>query len=179
MFPDSVLTVMANNFILFTENAEGLFYFLLGAYLVSHSFSRAARIAIYLAGAISLLCAIVLNYSDALLSGWDLYYVNRGNALIAVMSASVFVLFGRVFRNASLGRLSKWLVECGLMIYLIHPFVRQILESCDAFSWVVAFLLDNALLGIPLVTLAVYLVSLLVASFFKVGCNAARRLISR
>ena len=161
MIPESEIAVWLNNFILFADGAEGVFYYLAGAWLCSHSFSRAASRAIYGLGIAALLAAILLNYRCAFEYGWDLYYVNRDNLLIALYSIAVFL-----FAKEKMGRdyiggapFAKKAVSCGLLIYLVHPFFRLIMESCDVFSPAVDFMLAHPCLGVAVVTVAVYLLS--------------------
>lgn len=160
MIPESDLAVWLNNFIIFSDGAEGVFYYLTGAWLCSHSFSPMARRAVFVSGALSLIAAIALNVHYSLSNGWDLYYVNRDNILIAIYSIAVFV-WGkeRMREKAILNPLAKAAVSCGLLIYLVHPFVRLIMESCSVFNPFVEYMLQHPVTGITLVTLIVYLVS--------------------
>ncbi len=167
MFPGSPFTLWMNEFLLFSDEAEGIFYYLLGAWLVSHKFSRSLSFVIYIAGAICLVLAIVFNYQYSLINGWDLYYVNRGNILIAIFSVAVFELFRQVFSESRIGKLGSWIVSCGLMIYLIHPFFRLLFESVDQFSPLISLLYTNALVGVPVVSALVYVLSLASASIIK------------
>lgn len=161
MIPESEIAIWLNNFILFADGAEGVFYYLVGAWLCSHTFSRAASKAIYCIGIAALIAAILLNYRCALQNGWDLYYVNRDNILIALYSTSVFLFVKNAMAKDYVGgaTFAKKAVSCGLLIYLAHPFFRLIMESCDAFSFFVDFMLLHPCLGITMVTTGVYFLS--------------------
>ena len=176
MFPDSPATAWINNFLLFSSGAEGLFYFLIGGWFASHEIGKRPRLAIYCAGAVSLVLAIMLNYEHSLQHGWDLYYVNRGNILIAIMSCALFLCF-QYSRSADgkMGKLGKWVVSCGLMIYLIHPFVRLVLEGFPVFDPVIQLMYDHAAAGVLIVSSAVYLISLAISSVLKWGALIIRK----
>ena len=169
MIPDSEIAVWLNNFILFSNGAEGVFYYLAGAWLCSHAFSRVASGAMYCVGAVALIAAILLNYRCALEYGWDLYYVNRDNLLIALYSIAVFLFAKNKLGKGHIGGASfaKRAVSCGLLIYLIHPFFRLIMESCSIFSSAVDFMLAHPCLGITAVTAVVYLLSFGMSLVFK------------
>lgn len=178
MLPQSWLTVWLDNFILFTSGMEGVFYCLLGALLVRLKLTRFQGGALLGAGILALCLAIGLNYRSALLYGADLYYVARDNVLVAIFSIGVFELFhgldGRLRSGGWIGRIAGW----GMTIYLVHPFFRLAMEGVGFFSPAVTWLLDAPAIAIPVVSLAMWLLSAAVGAVIDLIAEAARNLLA-
>lgn len=159
MLPGSPLTVFLDNFILFSSGMEGVFYYLLGAWLISHPIRGGRGWAVVLVGGLSVLLAIFLNYRDALANGQDLYYVARDNALIALFSVGVWEAFYLIFSRVSGCRALDYLVRWGMTIYLSHPFFRLAMEGIAQFRLAVDWLLSAPLVSIPVVSVLIWIMS--------------------
>ena len=146
---------------------EGIFYCLFGAWFVSHHFARrASRLAMFLACS-SLLVAIGMNALSALSTGQDLYYVDRGNLLIYFFSLGVFLAFSSWEAQRPLCKLERKLCDCGLLIYLIHPFFRLLFESAPIFSGLQDLVLGQPLIFVPLESIAYWALSFVCALFCR------------
>lgn len=146
---------------------------------MSHELTSPARKLLYLSGVLCLSLAVLANYINALENGWNLYYVNRDNALIAVFSIGCFSFFRGVVSRVQVGSVSKvWrkLVDCGLIIYLIHPFFRLIMESLDIFSPIVDTLYTCPLIAVPVVSAVIWLLSFIAALVLKLCVSGMRTL---
>ena len=167
MAPDSLLALWFDNFILFSSGMEGVFYYLLGAWLISHEPLRSQALAVVCGGLVALVLAVVLNYASALSVGADLYYVARDNVLIAFFSVGVFEAFrlgaGWIAGHPAISSLAG----LGMGIYLIHPFLRLIMESEAVLSPPVTWLLRCPALAVPCVSLLVWSLSAGLAYLLK------------
>ncbi len=162
MLSDTLLNVWFDNFILFCSGMEGIFYYLLGAYLVSTKLDLRQQASLAIIGLISLVLAIVLNYRDALMNGADLYYVARDNLLIASFSIG-FIAFGQMISKVvRIGKVIKYLSTMGLYIYLIHPFLRLLMEALSLFKPIVQWLIQMPLVAIPVVSAVIWVLSALI-----------------
>lgn len=167
MAPDSLLALWFDNFILFSSGMEGVFYYLLGAWLISHAPLRRQALAVVYAGLVALVLAIGLNYASALSAGADLYYVARDNVLIALFSVGVLETF-RLGARWTVGHPAiSSLAGLGMGVYLIHPFLRLIMESEETLSPFVTWLLCCPELAVPCVSLLVWLSSAGLAYLLK------------
>lgn len=160
MAPGSWVATWLGNFILFSTGAEGVFYCLLGAWLVSWRPSRRASVVLMAAGALALVVAVALNYASARTVGPDLYYVSRSNLLIALFSVGAFEGFRLVGPCLGDGRRLRDLAAVGLAVYLIHPFLRLVMEGVPLFAPVVRVLLEAPVVAVPLVSLVLWALSL-------------------
>lgn len=163
MLPGSVVDIAYGNFILFNRGEEALFYCLLGAWFVSHRLSKRLENAILAVGAFSLLMSIGLNAISARAIGPDLYYVGRDNALICMFSLSIFVGFSRWGNYRSLSNIEQVVCNCGLFVYLLHPFFRLIFERVSIFGGLLSSLMNQPLFMIPIVTSGCYVASLILS----------------
>lgn len=167
MLPGSWLDIWFSNFILFGSGMEGVFYYLLGAWLISRRPTRAQSLVTIVVGAAALVIAIHLNYVSALEVGPDLYYVARDNLLIAFFSIGVFELFRLVGPS-----LEKCESVCGAVsslgmgIYLIHPFIRLLMEELSVTSWAVEWLCFEPLLSVPVVSMLIWCASACLSTLF-------------
>ena len=175
MLPGSPLTVFLDNFILFSSGMEGVFYYLLGAWLISHPIRGGRGWAVVLVGGLSVLLAIFLNYRDALANGQDLYYVARDNALIALFSVGVWEAFYLIFSRVSGCRALDYLVRWGMTIYLSHPFFRLAMEGIAQFRLAVDWLLSAPLVSIPVVSVLIWIMSVCFAGALGLVRNAIIR----
>lgn len=167
MAPESDIAALANNFIIFSPDMEGIFYYLMGAWLVSHRLSKQFNRVIICGGFTCLVVAIGLNYIDACNGSPDLYYVARNNLLIAFFSIGFFQLIRTSVCFQKKNPLVAFLVKYALYIYLIHPFFRLVMESEPVFEPVVSFMLNAPLFGIPLVSIAIYLITVMLSVILK------------
>lgn len=174
MAPESGIAALASNFIIFSPDMEGIFYYLMGAWLVSHQLSKQFNRAIICSGFACLIIAIGLNYIDACSSSPDLYYVARNNLLIAFFSIGFFQLIRTSACFQKKNPLVAFLVKYALYIYLIHPFFRLIMESEPFFEPMVSFMLNVPLFGIPLVSIAIYLITVMLSVTLKRAVNAIK-----
>lgn len=167
MFPGFLAEVLADIFLLFNRGSEGIFYCLFGAWFVSHHFARrASRLAMFLACS-SLLVAIGMNALSALSTGQDLYYVDRGNLLIYFFSLGVFLAFSSWEAQRPLCKLERKLCDCGLLIYLIHPFFRLLFKSAPILSGLQDLVLGQPLIFVPLESIAYWALSFVCALFCR------------
>ena len=160
MFPGSWLAVWLGNFLQFGSGMEGVFYYLLGAWLISRRPSRRKSALAIALGVASLVIAIAANYASALAVGPDLYYVARDNVFIALFSIGTFEAFRLLEASFRGGAVLSTIVSCGMSIYLIHPFLRLLMEGLDFFSPVVGWLLAAPLVSVPVVSLVLWGLSL-------------------
>lgn len=171
MAPDSLLSTWMNNFILFSSGMEGIFYYLLGAWLISHRPTRSQGLIVVCIGVVSLAVAVALNHSDALAHGANLDYVTRDNLLIALYSVGVFEALR--LRSAHLHRsaLLSILTRAGMGIYLVHPFFRLTMESVELFAPAKTWLYSDPLLSVPLISLLIWVVSAVVTCLWIYATN--------
>lgn len=174
--PDSIASLAFSNLTLVPIEVESLFCYLLGAWIASHALTRRGGGAVIMVGFLAFVLSLYLNSWH---SGADLYYVARDNVLIVVFSIGVLVLFaGRKF-NRRLSRIALFLSSYALWIYLVHPFVRELFESLPMFSPMKQWLLDNTLVGIPVVTTLVYLFTLLLSVTLKWGVGKVGQTVKK
>ena len=167
MMPNSPLTVWLDNFILFSSGMEGVFYYLLGAWLISHPLRRSYALISIFIGALSLFLAVALNYWNACANGPDLYYVARDNLLIALYSIGVWEAGLLLYSKRSEGFLLRSIVGWGMFIYLFHPMLRLIMERVSSFQPLVNWLLEAPLTAVPFISLLIWWLS--VVSAFILG----------
>lgn len=164
MAPDGPLTLLLDNFIIFSPGMEGVFYYLLGAWLISHPIYGRRGLAVIAVGTVSLALAVYLNYQDALANGPDLYFVARDNLLIALFSVGVWEACLLFFSAARGGRVLHYVVRGGLFIYLFHPFLRLCMESMKIFQPLVDWLFAAPLVSIPIISGVIWALSAAAAS---------------
>lgn len=169
MAPDSLVNVLYGNFILFNRGSEAVFYCLTGAWFISHRLSTRLECAAIVLGALSAVGAIWSNWLITQSSGPDLYYVNRDNVLICLLFFGVAVVFSRWGNSRPIGKIERLLCDCGLMIYLIHPFIRLLFERIPYFSEMNLLLLNNPAAYIPLVSVGCYLISFAFAILLRMA----------
>ena len=177
MAPDSVLALASNNLLVFPRGAEAVFYSLLGAWFVSHEFSSRTVYLLSGLGVCALLAAVGLNYVHAATIAPDSYYVARDNALILFYSIGVFSLF-RYFGSAKeTGRYVRVLVSYGLEVYLIHPFLRMLMESFmpSATEW----LLSDPLIANLVLSCVLYTLSIMLGVLFRLVLKPGQHALSR
>lgn len=162
MIPGSLIDVAYGNIIIINRGSEALFYCLLGGWFITHRFSHRVEHGIIIAGFASLAFALYLNWRHAVLVEPDLYYVARDNVLIALFSAAVFMCFSKWGNGRPLSRHETTVCQCGMAIYLVHPFFRLAFERLSLFVDAYELLLAHPLIMIPLVSLACYLLALFV-----------------
>ena len=167
MVPGSLIDAAYGNIIIFNRGAEAIFYCLLGGWFVSHKLSRRAEKGIMAIGFCSLVAALLLNWKHAISVGPDLYYVARDNILITLFSAAVFVCFTRWGSIRPLGRFERAACQCGISIYLVHPFIRLAFERIPFFSGVLRLLMSHPAVMIPLVSFFCYILSLAVGFLWR------------
>lgn len=167
MAPGSLIDVAYGNIIIFNRGAEAIFYCLLGGWFISHRLSRRAENCVAVVGFVSLVAALLLNWRHALSVGPDLYYVARDNVLIAFFSAAVFVCFSRWGDTRCLTRFEATARQCGMAIYLAHPFFRLAFERLPFFSDALQLLLMQPIVMIPMVSLACYSLSFAVGLLWR------------
>lgn len=173
--PDSLLAVAFSNLILIPSEIEALFCYLLGAWLASHVLTRRGRIVIAALGGVALLGALVLNtfYSNA-----DAYYVNRDNVLVILFALGIIALFSGWTKGSVLvSRVAFFLSSYALWIYLVHPFVRELMESLPVFAPLKQWLIEDPLWGIPGVSLLVYAVTLVFSVVLRRALIASKALL--
>lgn len=154
MWPGSIIDTLFQNVILISRGSEGVFYYLLGAFLSSHEIFAPKRPLLYLTGLSCLIVALVLNWRHAVEFGLDSYFVARDNILIAAYSVALIEFLKSVQDSIRFDTPLNLLIETGLHIYLVHPFVRLAMEAYapSAISW----LSGNPLIAIPLISLVIY-----------------------
>lgn len=167
MAPNSLVNLLYGNFILFNRGSEAVFYCLAGAWFISHRLSYGLETVIIAFGAVFGIVATFLNWQFAQSVGPDLYFVNRDNVLICIFSFGVVLVFSRWAGLRPMGRAGRLVCDCGLMIYLVHPFVRLIFERVQLFSKMYLLLLNNPGIFIPLVSVACYFLSFVFALLLK------------
>lgn len=172
MLPGSWIVSWLENFSIFTSGMGSVFYYLLGAWLISHNSSRIFSYSLICAGIVSLAVAVALNYESALSDGANLNYVARNNLLIAIFAVGVFEAF-RLAASllepcaATFGKLAG----LGMGIYLIHPFFRLVMEELSAFSPAIQWLLSSPTISIPAVSAAIWVLSACASA----ACTAVSR----
>ena len=181
MLPNTLLNIWFDNFILFCSGMEGILYYLLGAFLISSKLDIRQQVHLSIAGLISLVIAIFLNYRSALINGADLYYVARDNLFIAVFSIGFFSFGQLCSRKIQTSRIIKSLSAVGLYIYLIHPFLRLVMEELTIFEPIIQGLLESPLIAVPMVSLIIWALSALIAvplskviDFIRLKLNTAK-----
>lgn len=143
-----------------------IFYYVLGYYLHTYSFKRRQRAAVYGAGIAGFLLAAELTVRCARSSesAGSLFYDISSPAVLA-MAAAVFVFFQSAFSDFHPGaRLRQALLRLSLYsygVYLVHPFVIERLSILLPAKPAVI------LLGVPLLTMTIYLLSLLISAVFN------------
>ena len=162
MFPGSLADIVYGNIIIFNRGAEALFYCLMGGWFITHRLSRRIENGLIVVGFVSLAIAVCLNWEHAVLVGPDLYFVARDNALIAFFSVAVFICFSRWGCVRPLSRFEAAACQCGMAIYLVHPFFRLAFERMPMFSDALQLLMDCPVIMIPLVSFVCYVFSLIV-----------------
>lgn len=179
MIPGSLLAVWMDNFILFSSGMEGVFYYLLGAWLIAHPFSRKLALISILLGAISLTLAVAFNYRDALANGPDLYYVARDNLFIAIYAIGAWQLCRLFCTREYEGPLLRCLVRWGMFIYLFHPFLRLMMEGISFFHPLIDWLIEAPLEAIPIVSLLLWVISVGSAFTYEIAWSQIRKVSSR
>lgn len=144
-----------------------VFYYVLGYYLHAYSFKRQQRVAIYVAGIAGFLLSaeLTVRYARSMESVSGLFYDISSPAILA-MAAAVFLFFQSAFSDLHPGKRFKQLLLCLSLcsygIYLVHPFIIERLSiSLPAKPAVI-------LLGAPLLSLTIYLLSLLISALFNI-----------
>lgn len=85
------------------------------------------------------------------------------------------LVFKYIGRTAGIALLVS-LLYCGLIIYLIHPFFRLIMESLDIFSPIVDTLYTCPLIAVPVVSAVIWLLSFIAALVLKLCVSGMRTL---
>lgn len=138
-------------------------YFVLGFYIRKHGFQKKARIALYIAGGVSALHAIVETIRESRLQ--DRYvedYFSSGSFGILVFSVAVFTFFAYFKQKDTCPKLIASTAKYSFIIYMVHPFFLEKLNLLGVTT--ISF---NTLLSIPVLTIGIFIASYLVAAFIK------------
>ncbi len=152
-------------------------YFVLGYYLYRYPFSHVWQVRLYFAGIVSLVCAPVISmlasryYASPRSEAFDSYSVFTFLVTVAVFVFFQEKLSGIKWKNTG----KKVLAELSANtfgVYLMHVFVIEWLQTkgIDSMSLAGAILGETAIgcaLGIPLLTVASYLICNIVISLIR------------
>lgn len=165
MIPDSALALVFNNLLVFPRGAEAVFYVLLGAWYISHDLSLRASFGVMIAGVLAVIAAIYLNYVHACTVAVDSYYVARDNIFICLFSLGIIELVKRIYLCVPMSKPIKTISNLGLFIYLIHPFIRLLME-CYAPA-ATSLLVKHPLVGNIVVVAMIYAMSIAIALLIR------------
>lgn len=139
------------------------FYYVAGFYLKQHSLSKKAKTIIHFLGVLSAVAIPVLTYFFSLKYGknYFVFYAFQ-SPFIALLSVWLFVLFKDLFTKKAFGEKSlkavSFLSKYSFGVYLVHAAFIDFLSdkfavTCSSF---------NSLFAVPVLSIAVFAVSLLV-----------------
>lgn len=146
--------------------ACALYYFVLGHYLCAYPIGRTPRRLLMAAGALGAFMTIALTFwHSALLGKSSSQFYDMSSMTVLFMTVGVFLLFryafARLCPGQRLGRALLTLSACSFGVYLVHPFIIERLQPTLPPAPLAL------LIGIPVLVLGIYLLSLAVSFLLR------------
>lgn len=143
-------------------NGCALFYFVLGHYLHTYPLEKKLCRLLIPAGLVGFIMTVALtSWHTGLLEERSAYFYDMTSLTVLLMVISVFLLFQYAFADyhpsQRMQHLLITLTQCSFGVYLVHPFLIERLQLTLPLSPVIL------LLGTPLLSLAIYLLSLAIS----------------
>ena len=140
-----------------------IFYFMLGNYLNNNNISIYKVIIIYLFGIIGFLFTTKILYKISIIKQQKyIQYFRALNLNILLYSTSIFMFFKLNLNNYKKKQLMKKISNYTFSIYLIHPLILNIFRRIIG-----DFKSIKLLFSIPLISIIVFILSLIISIFIK------------
>lgn len=142
-------------------------YFIAGYYLSKYSFTKKTQIVLYLSGFLSLLITIIIS-AYLTKKNQEVNSLLFGNLLPTTMleAFSIFILIKEILNKKELsGKTTSVIINvssCTFGIYLIHDFIRTIIEKIGITATFI-----NPIIAIPFSCILIFLISWLIVFILK------------
>ena len=143
-----------------------VFYYVIGYYLnYKYNISRRKTIIIYLFGILGMFFTTVISHKITIMMQKKMNFFTQKNINVLIFTISIFIFFKQNFNISNLNKknLIRNISNHTFGIYLIHPLIIEFL-----FLKVFSFSKNlNLIYHIPLMSLIIYIISLLIAIIIK------------
>ncbi len=138
-----------------------LAYYVAGFYISRYGMGKRLKTVIYVLMIPSVLCGFFVTWYVSVLKGCPTGFFSEGSAHTAILAIGFFMMLGDIFKKQESPSIIKNISECTLGIYMIHMLILSILSRLINFGDL------NPVIYIPLVSLIVYIFSLLIIRVIK------------
>jgi surface polysaccharide O-acyltransferase-like enzyme len=143
-----------------------IFYFIFGYYLNTKEMNNEYKIIIYILGFIGILFTTKISYYFSFIKKKKINHFSSKYFNIFFTSISIFIFFKSYFNNLKINDIKnniiQYLSQMTFGIYLIHPLIIVYMKKLNIF-----FFKINTIFLIPIITLVIFIISLIFSIILK------------